>query len=192
VGPSDYWLVWRLRRGDRDACCELVRRHHAGVYAYLRRLARSSDVAEDLTQDTYAQAWTHVGSLRRCASLRAWLLTIARNEFLQWVRGRRPEEALPDGLARAASAEPSAEAALLASEREGCLRSAVSRLDPALQEAVCLHYFQDLSLREVSEVLGVPAGTVKSRLNRALGELRLQIAEDRGHDEGTRTRSAIA
>lgn len=192
MGPSDYWLVWRLRRGDRDACRELVRRHHAGVYAYLRRLARSPDVAEDLTQDTYAQAWKHVGSLRRSASLRAWLLTIARNEFLQWLRARRPEEPLPDGLTRAASAEPSAEVRLFASERAGHLRSAVARLEPSLQEAVGLHYFQDLSLREVSEVLGIPTGTVKSRLNRALSELRLHVAEDRGHDEASRTGSAIA
>lgn len=192
MGPADYWLVWRLQRGDRDACRELVRRHHAGVYAYLRRLTRSVDVAEDLTQDTYALAWAHIGSLRSCTSLRAWLLTIARNQFLQSVRRRRPEEALPEGYTEAASDEPSAETELLTSEREGRLRSAVSRLEPALQEAVGLHYFQDLSLREVSEVLGVPTGTVKSRLNRALNELRLQIAEDQSHEEAPRTRSALA
>ena len=181
--PHDYWLLFRLRQGDREACCDLVRRHHAGVYTYLRRLARSSDLAEDLTQETYAQAWIHLRSLRQCASLRAWLLTIARNEYLQWLRRRREEQGLPDGLADCASADPNAEKTLLAGERDGRLRSAVDRLDPALQECVSLHYFQDLSLREVSEVLGIPPGTVKSRLNRALGELRAQIAEDRSHEQ---------
>jgi RNA polymerase sigma-70 factor, ECF subfamily len=187
VGPSDYWLVWRLRRGEVEACRELIRRHHAGVYAYLRRLARRPDVAEDLTQNTYTQAWKHVRSLRRCTSLRAWLLTIARNEFLQWLRGRRPEEAWPAGLTQEASSAPSAEATLLASERDDRLRLAVSRLDPSLQEPVCLHYFQEMSLREVSEVLGIPSGTVKSRLNRALNELRVQLAEDRTRDDSQRT-----
>ena len=183
MGPNDHWLLFRLRKGDKGACRELVRRHHAGVYAYLRRLARSSDLAEDLTQETYAQAWTHVRGLRQCASLRAWLLTIARNEYLQWLRRRREEQGPTDGLEGRASPDPSAEKTLLASERAGRLRSAVSRLEPELQECVSLHYFQDLSLREVSEVLAVPRGTVKSRLNRALGELRAQIAEDRSHEQ---------
>ena len=97
---SERILVWRLKRGDREACRELIARHHAGVYGYLRHLGADHHRAEDLTQETYARAWRDIGALREAASLRSWLLTIARNEFLQEVRAGRPEvtalEEVPD------------------------------------------------------------------------------------------------
>jgi RNA polymerase sigma-70 factor (ECF subfamily) len=169
---SEHFLVWRLRQGDPEACRELVRRHHRGVYGYLRRLGADVAQAEDLTQETYAKAWLRIGALRRTASLRSWLLTIARNEFLQWVRVDRPEVAMGDELSERACAGPRADGELLQAESGTELRRAVAVLESDLQETVALHYFQGLSLREVGEVMGVPAGTVKSRLNRALGRLR--------------------
>lgn len=172
MGLSEHFLVRRLRQGDPEACRELVRCHHRGVYGYLRRLGADAAQAEDLTQETYAKAWLRIGTLRRTASLRSWLLTIARNEFLQWVRVARPEVAIGDDVAERAGHGPSADGELLLSESGEALRRAVAVLEPALQETVALHYFQGLSLREVGAVMGVPAGTVKSRVNRALGRLR--------------------
>jgi len=172
VGLSEHFLVWRLRQGDPEACRELIRRHHRGVYGYLRRLCADAAQAEDLTQETYAKAWLRIGTLRRTASLRSWLLTIARNEFLQWVRVDRPEVVSIDELAERPGDQPGADGELLHSERQRALRRAVEALEPTLQETVALHYFQGLSLREVGAVMGLPAGTVKSRVNRALGRLR--------------------
>jgi len=192
VGPSEHFLAWRLRRGDRQAACELIRSHHAGVYAYLRHLCGNPSLAEDLTQETYARAWQRVQTLRKCASLRSWLLAIARNEFLQWVRARRPDAAALDDLPEERDPDPGAEVALLIAERDRRVRRAVGRLDLPLQEAVALHYFQDLTLREVSEILGVPAGTVKSRLNRALSGLRAMLEEEEADDERQGIGKAIA
>jgi RNA polymerase sigma-70 factor (ECF subfamily) len=184
VGFGEHFLVWRLRRGDPDACRELIRRHHRGVYGYLRRLGADPTQAEDLTQETYAKAWKKIGTLRRTASLRSWLLTIARNEFLQWVRVDRPEFASPDDLAERPGDLPQADGEMLRSERHGELRRAVGRLEPALRETVALHYFLGLSLREVGAVLGIPAGTAKSRVNRALGRLR-ELLESKEAEYGT-------
>jgi len=173
VGPSDRILVWRLRKGDGEACKELIRRHHERVHGYLRRLGADPSSAEDLTQETYARAWRSICTLRESASLRSWLLAIARNEFLQWKRAEGPEVTgeLPEGE----DPGPGAEGAAARSERDNLLRRAVARLDPALQEVVALHYFQDLSLKEAADVLGVPGGTAKSRLNRALECLRAML-----------------
>ena len=88
MGLSERNLVRRLRKGDREACRELIRRHHQGVYGYLRRLGAQPSRAEDLTQETYAKAWRRIETLRDAASLRSWLLTIARNEFFQRLRVR--------------------------------------------------------------------------------------------------------
>ncbi len=192
VGPSERFLVWRLKRGDREACHELIRRHHGGVFGYLRRLGADAALAEDLTQETYARAWSRIGTLREAASLRAWLLTIARNEFFQWARARRPEEAPSQPPPDRAADDPVAEAALVRSERDLALRRAVARLEPDLGEAVALHYFQDLSFREAASVLGVPAGTVKSRIHRALERLRALLERGEESDEERRTRKAAA
>jgi len=192
VGLSERFLVWRLRRGDRQAAHELIVRHHRSVYGYLRHLGANPELSEDLTQETYAKAWRRIDTLRRSSSLRSWLLTIARNEFLQWARAERPELETDATLPERIDGEPGPHAMLLSSERDLALRSAVSRLGPELRETVALHYFHELSLRECGAVLGIPPGTVKSRVNRALGCLR-ELLETKEADHGTvRAGTAIA
>jgi RNA polymerase sigma-70 factor (ECF subfamily) len=178
VDPSDLLLVGRLRRGDRDACRDLIRRHHAIVYGHLRRLGADAALADDLTQETYARAWSRIDSLREAASLRAWLLAIARNEFFQVVRARGPETIAPSEPGDRAAADPGPDCVVAEAERDARLHGAVDRLEPELRDTVALHYFQDLSISEVGSVLGIPSGTVKSRLNRALGQLREQLAPE--------------
>jgi RNA polymerase sigma-70 factor, ECF subfamily len=172
VGIGARFLVWRLKRGDREAYTALIDRHHAGVYGYLRRLGADAHRAQDLTQETYLKAWQRIGSLRASTSLRSWLLTIARNEFLQWVRAEHPPVMVTGEVPDAADEGPDATLRLDRTRRGDAVREAVARLDPDLRETVALHYFQDLSLREVGEVMGVPVGTCKSRIHRALDELR--------------------
>lgn len=175
---GDRYLVWRLRRGDADACRELIRRHHHVVFGHLRRLGADRALAEDLTQETYAKAWCKIEGLRQATSLRSWLLTIARNEYLQFVRSRNPEVNGLNELPEPAAEEPGADALAAVAERDSRLQDAVRRLEPQLRETVALHYFQDLSIKEVAEVLGVPNGTVKSRLNRALETLRSLLEQE--------------
>ena len=86
---SDAWLLWKLKHGDRSAAHELIGRHHAQVFGYLVHLGADRALAEDLTQETYLKAWRAVPALRLAGSIRPWLLTIARNEYLQKLRGRR-------------------------------------------------------------------------------------------------------
>jgi RNA polymerase sigma-70 factor (ECF subfamily) len=192
VGRSERHLVRRLRRGDRETCRELIDRYHGRVYGYLRRLGADSGHAEDLTQETYARAWAAVGGLRKAASLRAWLLTIARNEFLKRARAGHPETTALDDLPEPRDEVPGAESEVVRSERDRGLRRAVAHLPPDLMEAVALHYFQDLSLREVGAVLGIPAGTAKSRVHRALDCLRALLQQQEADHEGQRAGKAIA
>ena len=175
---GERWLKRRLQRRDPEACRELIHLHHHVVYGHLRRLGADASMAEDLTQETYARAWRKIDTLREASSLRAWLLTIARNEFLQYSRSRKPETTGLDSVPEPVEGKPSPDSAVATAERDQRLHEALCRLDPRLQETVALHYFQDLTLREVAEVLGVPAGTVKSRLNRALESLREELEQE--------------
>lgn len=127
--PGERLLVWRLKRSDRDACSELIHRHHRSVYGYLRRLGADTHLAEDLTQETYAKAWANVAGLREAASLRSWLLTIARNELMQWVRRRGRD--LADAIALPDLQDPaeSVDETLALEQRNHGLRQAVARLE---------------------------------------------------------------
>jgi len=192
MGIGERWLVWRLTHGDREACRDLIRDHHQAVYGYLRRLGADGGLAEDLSQETYARAWSRIHGLRQAVSLRSWLLTIARNEFFQQVRRPRVESTSATEGIEPEDPAPDALRALEAREGEVRLHEAVDGLEPVLRETVALHYFQDLSLKEVGVVMGVPAGTVKSRLNRALGVLRGVLEDEEKSHEGTRACQASA
>ena len=192
MGLSDRRLATRLLRGDRQACGELIRRHHAGVYGYLRRLGADPASAEDLTQETYAKAWRNMGVLREAASLRSWLLSIARNEYFQWLRARSKEPALAAEPPDSAADGPDPEEAVALEERDLLVRRAVVKLEPDLRELVALHYFQGLSLKEVGAVTGIPAGTAKSRIHRALDRLRALLKPMEAEHEERRAGTALA
>ena len=137
------------------------------------------------------RAWRSIESLRRAASLRSWLLTIARNEFFQRMRTERIETVGLEQATEGVSRDPRADDVVALSEREGAVRDAVRRLEPELQEAIALHYFQDQSFRELAAVLGVPPGTAKSRVHRALGCLRALLGKEAADRERQRTDQAV-
>ncbi len=184
---SEWWLVRGLRQQDAEACRELIRRHHRAVYGYLRHMGADEATAEDLTQETFTRAWQAVERLRAAGSLRAWLLRIARNEFLQLVRRARPAAHGPIALPETADPGPGGHEVVAIHERDSLLRRAVRSLDVEQREVIALHYFEDLSLREISAVLEIPAGTVKSRLHRALERLRELLGQEARDDAGCET-----
>ena len=167
-------LLQRLRAGDRDACVALIDGHYQQVYWYLLNLSRDEERAADLTQNTFAKAWKAIGGFRGDASFRTWLFSIARNEFLSEIRtrGRYPELAEYADLELVSDPAPSAEAQLVECDTAHRLREQVRALPGKYREVVALHYFERMSLRDVSRVLSIPAGTVKSRIHKALSLLK--------------------
>ena len=138
------------------------------------------------------RAWQSIKSLRQAASLRSWLLTIARNEFFQRMRAGRIETVGLEQATEGVSGDPRADDVVALSERDRAVRDAVGRLEPDLKEAVALHYFQDLSFREVTAVLGVPSGTAKSRVHRALSCLRALLGKEAADHEEQGAEKALA
>jgi RNA polymerase sigma-70 factor (ECF subfamily) len=142
--------------------------------AYL--ITRNAADAEDAAQEGFVKAYYALGRFRRGAPLKPWLLQIVANE----ARNRRRSAGRREGLAlRAATREPSGdaapspEAALLDDERRTGLLARVNELPEDQRLCLALRYFLDLSEEETANVLGVPAGTVKSRTSRALERLRV-------------------
>lgn len=171
---KDKGLAKRIVAGDRDACETFVRRHYAPIYRLLVRLCRNADLAEDLTQETFAAAWLKIATYAGASSLATWLHRIAYRKFLD--RRRARSLAIADGDVNEVAgngAEPFDSAAR--DEESHILRQAMDRLSPAERDVLILHYLQGLSYREMSRVLDVPCGTVKWRTSKALNNLREQL-----------------
>ncbi len=152
----------------------LVAEHHQSVYRYAYRLTGSIHDAEDLTQQTFLTAQRKMGGLRNMGAARSWLFTILRNRFLRQRKKHRPVLAA-DLTTRL---DPVAPEVLPHDSSDSIrLQEALNRLPDGLRLAVTMFYFEDCSYREIADELGVPLGTVMSRLARAKGHLRSMLVD---------------
>lgn len=183
---SEKLLVRRVLAGDHEACVQLIRLHHPAIYRLLVHLCRDAHLAEDLTQETFAAAWAGIGTFSGSASLATWLHRIAYRKFVDDRRRRQPLKAVEqDQLAeRVRSDAPGPLDEVLSSEQSRRLYRALARLAPAERDVVVLHYLQDLSYREMAEVLDEPAGTVKWRTSQALAKLKTLLEGRLDDDTG--------
>jgi RNA polymerase sigma-70 factor (ECF subfamily) len=176
---SDSDLIGLARQGDDAACEALVRQHQTAVYRLAYLLLGERGDAEDVAQETFIRAFQALDRFDSARPLRPWLLRIASNLARN---RRRAAGRYFSALQRAFRAEP--ELVLGASgETSGrdeaeALWQAVRRLERSDQEIIYLRYFLELSAGETAEALDVAAGTVKSRLHRALARLRAIIQKD--------------
>ena len=173
-------LIDRARRGDVSAYEELVHRHRDLALRTATVVGGDAGEAEDAAQEAFVKAYAALGRFRPDAPFRPWLLRIVANE----ARNRRRSAGRRQGLVlRAAEdrrpgldAAPSPEAAVLDQERRAALVGAVNALRDEDREVIGARYFLELSEAEMAEMLGIPRGTVKSRLSRAMGRLRDELA----------------
>lgn len=174
----DFNLVERCLSGDEAAWETLVRTHTRRVFGYCYRFTGKESEAQDLTQEVFLRVFRSLKSYRSDeGAFATWLARLSRNLLIDhYRRGKQDratdsiEEQLPMIEERAAtSARP--EGLLAGREASEVLGAALQRLSPDLREAVILRDLQELEYREIADVLKVPEGTVKSRLNRGRAEL---------------------
>jgi RNA polymerase sigma-70 factor, ECF subfamily len=182
---GDRALVERAVGGDRAAFATLVERHHGRIIALLERLCGCADQARDLAQETFISAFRHLSGFRHESRFSTWLHSIACNHAAAAARRRRPTVSLdatsPDGTTRIP--EPAARMADVAAGLEQAeLRSrvtaALARLDERYRQVVVLSDMQGSTYEEIAQALGIPIGTVRSRLHRGRLELRSLLAAE--------------
>ena len=171
------FLVLRAQTGDREALDALLASMQEPLYRYLLSLVRERHLAEEALQETFVRVYRKLGWLREPGLFRAWAYRIATREaFRQLQRERRWAEQVRDEDALGAIAAPPPREEF-APELSARLRESVAGLSPASRAVVVLYYLHEMSLEETAAVLGVPLGTVKSRLAYGLGALRRQLRE---------------
>jgi RNA polymerase sigma-70 factor (ECF subfamily) len=174
---SDRELIARVGKGDRRAFELLIERHAAAV---LRLATAVSDpaTAEDAMQQTFLNVYQHAATFRGDASVRTWLLTIARNTAFRLHGKARREELVEEPLMQlgldAGWGSDDPEAIAIAAEQEGALRNALSQLSAEDREVLILRDLEGLRGSEAAELLGIGERALKSRLHRA--RLRLAVA----------------
>ena len=165
-------LVERARRGDHDAFAALVRGAATRLDGAARLILRDPELARDAVQEALFRAWRDLPGLRDPARFDAWLHRLTVNACLDLARRRR-RRVIEVELAPFDAPAISDMTGTLA-DRE-VVDAAMRHLDPRERAIVVLHYFLGMPLTDVSATLGVPIGTVKSRLHRALGEMRVVV-----------------
>ncbi|MEO1331391.1 MAG: sigma-70 family RNA polymerase sigma factor [Pseudomonadota bacterium] len=176
---EDEALIVRIAlRRDRIAFSELFRRFGLKVKAFMIRSGAAPDEADEAAQETLLAVWRRAETFDPDrASAAAWLFAIARNKRVDLLRrGARPEPDPEDPLFKQEPTPP-ADHALSAERRDAAVRDALAALSADQREVVLLSFYQGCAHSEIAERLGIPLGTVKSRLRLAFGKLRNALGD---------------
>ena len=186
MAATDAELIKAFNDGDVSALDELISRYKAPLYAYLLRLTRDRDAADDIFQEVFVKVIKKLGAYGEKDKFSAWLFTVGHHAVMDHFRARtrRREDSLyaADGENRApeetlASREPSPEASLLCAARADAVEAAFDKLSPEQREVFLLRHYSGLSFREIAETLNVPIGTALARMSRALARMRDELEE---------------
>ena len=173
-------LLEKARCGDQAAANKLIELFYERIYAFLRRLAANDADAADLTQRTFGRVWQALPTFAGRSSVSSWMHSIAYHIYVDWRRADRHTEprshewweARPAG-----GATPDEIVAL--TDLATAVYGSVDELESDLRHTVQLHYYQDLTLQETAEVMGVATSTVKYRIRQALTELQKRLTPRR-------------
>jgi RNA polymerase sigma-70 factor (ECF subfamily) len=179
--PTDEQLALGVQNGTVDGLTALVERHYGALIGYLYRLSGGDRLlAEDIAQEVFLQVIRAIQQYQYPRPFKPWLYAIATN--LARNHYNRPDTRRTVSSDRLLSGRSvsgtSAEDAILESDEAQQVSALLAALPDHQREAVVLRYYQELSLAEIADVLGIPVGTVKSRLSLGLGRLRALMEQE--------------
>lgn len=174
---TDEQLLASFAAGDTAALGALAERHERALLGFARGVLGGEDLARDAVQDAWVRVIRHAGSFKGRSTFKTWMYRIVINRCNEIKgKGRRRLAALPMDAGEPAAHTPAAEHSV--AELNGTLARAVDELDERKRMAVLLCYHEGITHELAAEILGVPLGTLKSRLNAALNQLRGRLSEE--------------
>lgn len=177
---DDGKMVQRVAQGDRQALAELYARYQRPLFQYLLQLTPDYGLAEEMLQDTLVAVWKSAHSFEGRSSVLTWLIGIARRQAHNTLRRHKLPFVDGSELLALPASDPEPEEFTLASIERDELVAAFHQLAPMHREILALTFVQELSYQETAQVLGVPLGTVKSRLSNAKKSLRTLLESREG------------
>ena len=165
-------LVARCQLGETSAFNALVERWHPPLWSYVHQMTGDAAATEEVLQEGWLRILRGIDKLREPARLQSWLYSIVRRTFTDTLRGRYADKAVDPIDDELPDTDLPAE---LGWEESELLHRSMQQLPHVDRETIVLFYLRELDLQEVSEVLAIPVGTVKSRLHRARRALRREL-----------------
>lgn len=162
-------LIARAQRGDEVALATLLQMHYLTVKKYLVTVTFDRDLAEDLTQETVIRAIRRIGQFGGRSKFSTWLIAIATNLYLDWLRREKRQQQLVAAAGEAIRLAPTTtEQPVAAAELMGQLQE----LPRDISLPIILKHYYGYTYEEIAELMGIPAGTVKSRIFNGIRSLR--------------------
>ena len=190
-------LIEQCLAGDQAAWDAIVRQHWRKVFNVAYKFVGKHDEAEDLTQDIFLKIFKALRTFDRRANFQTWIISISRNLCIDHYRSVRKERQtiareVDSSDLQPVSRERGPHAAAEHQDLRELLRASLAKLPPTLRTAVILRDLQELSYQEIADRLGLPEGTVKSRINRGRLELARQLKRQQHKPLAGRRRSVAS
>jgi RNA polymerase sigma-70 factor (ECF subfamily) len=174
----DGTLIKQIAEGNKLAMRALFARHQLRVYRFILRIVRDAALAEDVVSEVFIDAWQHAGRYEGRSSVSTWLLGIARHKALT-ACNRRTTESLDCEMAmNVVDPANNPEAELGQKDTGTVIRRCLAMLSPEHAEIIDLVYYQEMSIKEIVQILGIPDNTVKTRMFYARKRLAALIAAE--------------
>ena len=180
--PDDVY-VHQTVEGDAEAFNELVNRHHSKIYGLAYRMLGNSEDAADATQETFLEAYKSVKTFQFQSQFGTWLYRIGINTCQQYIRKSQSNERKLTAYTKEAEIQgrpaesDSPERIVIKTEQNEMVQNAIDQLPPKQREVVTLYYMQHIKYREIADILACSEGTVASRLNQALKNLKRKLSK---------------
>ncbi len=180
---DDQMLLERIAKKDQSALRSLFGRHQVRVYRFALRLVRNEAVAEEMTNEVFMEIWRSAGRFEGRSNVSTWMLSIAHNKCVSALRKRREANWDEDSAQQIADENDDPEVAAQKADKAELLRRCIAQLSDDHREVIDLVYFHEKSIAEVSEIVGIPEATVKTRMfyaRKRLSEILKSAGLDRG------------
>jgi RNA polymerase sigma-70 factor, ECF subfamily len=176
--------IKQVIKGDQDAFAEIVEIYSNSIYQLGYRMLGNRHEAEDIAQEAFIRAYVNIKSFNQDLKFSTWLFRIATNLCIDRIRKKKPDYYLDaevsgtDGLtmySQLSSKDPLPEKELESLELQESVQKEILKLPEKYRSVIVLKYIEELSLNEISEILDLPLGTVKTRIHRGREALRQQL-----------------
>ena len=173
---NEILLISRARDGDREAFGALVEQYRDNVYRLAYRMCGNAYDADEAAQEAFVAAWRALPNFRGDAKFSTWLYRLTTNAAIDVMRREKRHQTVGDGeMMELADDADSPQETVERTEQQEAVQNALATLSEEYREVLLLRYMEELDYAEIAEVLQLPSGTVKSRINRAKAALKTAL-----------------
>ena len=173
---NELLLISRARGGDREAFGALVEQYRDNVYRLAYRMCGNAYDADEAAQEAFVAAWRALPNFRGDAKFSTWLYRLTTNAAIDVMRREKRHQTVGDGeMVDLADDADSPQETVERTEQQEAVQKALATLSEEYREVLLLRYMEELDYAEIAEVLQLPSGTVKSRINRAKAALKTAL-----------------